>query len=118
MDCRWCKASGGECGCGYGYCAHCGGSGQQTEPPFGHLDRSCVDSAVVHYWAEVYHDTSNLELKSFVDSVAIAVCGNPLADEDTQTLVDYWNEPYRDENLGDWITRIGMRALTKYKQIN
>ena len=35
MRCRWCSGTGGECGCGYGRCAHCGGSGETADPPFG-----------------------------------------------------------------------------------
>lgn len=71
MDCKWCKGTGGECGCGQGRCAHCGGVGKQLAPPFEASLRDVLPPAVVSefaaYWCNPRRDEN---LGQFIQRVA------------------------------------------------
>mgnify|MGYP000507023168 CR=1 FL=1 len=71
MKCRWCKGSGGECGCGSGRCEHCNGTGVMTDPPFEQASLQILSDAEVQAFAEYWCDAQrDATLGEFIEMVA------------------------------------------------
>lgn len=71
MKCKWCKGTGGECGCGSGSCEHCEGTGEQTDPPYGAKLREVLSEEAVEAFAKYWCDGKRDEtLGAFIQRVA------------------------------------------------
>lgn len=113
--CRWCAGDGKECGCGYGYCAHCGGSGELPDPPFGMPPNPKVEDSIaitlkqlteiVDWW----FNTKELVLESkdlVVEVDYVLFDGQTLTVEEVETFAAYFDNQYRDETIGEFICMV------------
>jgi hypothetical protein len=115
--CRWCGGTGGECGCGGGVCAHCGGSGRTVPTPFGTRPESIlpykVVSEIANGWAVGKTDDWLESQRKFVRVVESCVlvrlnsdARSVLDDDEVEVFVEFWENPYRDNTLGEFINLI------------
>jgi hypothetical protein len=117
MQCHWCKGTAEECGCGYGYCAHCA-EGEVTDPPFGperYLEffdeilkpsdfEQCVDWSVPH----------EQRMRAFSDAISkILRSDYRLNDDEVAMFEKYWEDQYRDETIGEVLQRVAMLIKAK-----
>jgi len=135
--CRWCGGSGGECGCGRGFCDHCGGSGVTVDAPLGATTETTFPEEVVRRLAEEWCDRPRIptpdgesvwgatwirEQSRFIRQWEAEVlmflsggCWTPLLTEDeVRQFAMFWSEPYRDHTLGDYINCVANVVEQRY----
>lgn len=114
MICMWCKGTFEECGCGMGHCDHCD-NGQVTNPPYGPQRYLEFDDIILE-------DTDGLidfNLDNWVEVLCERVSKKIanemiLSEAEVKMFVDYWDERFRDETVGDVIQRIAMCVTDKH----
>lgn len=106
MKCKWCAGTAKECGCGYGYCAHCI-NGETTDPPFGPMESSSKELEIL---TDYDFDKMDIGRKSAIDSileVSLYLKGRQvLSEQEIKVIKDYWEDSARDENLGEVMQRV------------
>lgn len=110
MPCGWCNSTGGECGCNEGYCVHCGGTGHVAPPPFGD-GSTFTDQHFISYIAKAASDLRCIGDSGMIYGTAYKAAKIHLPANDVKLFMEYWAHPYRDCNLGEYISQIAERAL-------
>ena len=103
MICRWCNGANIECGCGYGYCAHCN-NGETANPPFG---ANGVPVVLTNADRSAIWEISDNDCHKVIENVSIILVGKQLlSPEELTKFVEYWDNPYRDETIGEVTDRV------------
>lgn len=115
MICKWCKGTCKECGCGEGYCAHCFG-GETADPPYGPQRYLNADDQVTNAIDGLF-DFHNPD---WFRNACFGICyrlapGIVLEEDEFKLFKDYWDNPWRDETVGDTIQRVAMFILDKQR---
>lgn len=117
MECRWCGGTGKHQGDGPDECEHCLGTGETATPPGTPLrnvlsDKTCLELA--HHFVTRRGTNAPAEfdawLAGFVQTVAVQASGQQLEEGMLSQLVAYWEDPRRDETLGEFIQRVAQCA--------
>lgn len=118
MICPSCKGSNEECGCGTGKCDHCN-NGVITDPPFGPLNtRYCEELEILS--SEDFAIIINYDIRCIHEQIAFIpeYMGqkNILTQDEIKTFQKYWDDPYRDETLGNVLNRVAWLVNDRIKQ--
>ena len=109
MKCRWCKGTYEECGCGEGYCDHCN-NGETTDPPYGPLvlmDKTKFCRTIPDQFFVDICDFYKRTCHEQIEYVSHYVFNEQLlTDEEIANFKAYWDDPYRDECIGEVLVRI------------
>lgn len=109
MLCRWCNGSREECGCGYGYCAHCR-DGRQTSPPFGDGSKTPLSDKRVSELATQITNERAFGTYAMISIISQSAASIDLPDDEVNIYLAYWDDFYRDANLGEFIRQVSERA--------
>lgn len=117
MICHWCNGTAAECGCGYGYCAHCN-NGEITDPPFGPKPNSPELEQMLS--DEDLKELGKIAQDSIINrlsAVSIYLAGDQLLSErELSSIWEYWDDDFRDETLGDVCRRVAWLVKQKIKK--
>lgn len=103
MICKWCNGTNEECGCGYGYCAHCD-NGEVTNPPFGPYP---IPDILTQNERDKIWEIADNDCHKVIENVSIVIAGKQiLSDDELKQALDYWDNPYRDETIGEVTNRV------------
>ena len=108
--CGWCKGTGGECGCGYGYCTHCGGSGALPDQPCGmnfnarRTDSEAITDDQISELVDWWFAADDCDNNDFVRKIEHEIFGSPyMTEEEIDAFGKYHDDPYRDETIGEYV---------------
>jgi len=105
MLCRYCAGTYEECGCGFGYCAHCN-DGVITDPPFGPPLGSEELNILTPKDFDVIINYKLRGIPEQIEYVSIHLTGKQLLNYvEIGALQNYWGSDYMDETLGDVLNR-------------
>lgn len=110
MICNWCNGTYTECGCGVGHCDHCN-HGVVTDPPYGPLRslRQEGDFILSREDFDKIDWDSPIDISKMAQEVAVILESSfVFSAEEIQPFVDYWNDNYRNETIGDVLQRIAL----------
>jgi len=115
LICKWCAGTGEECGCGYGYCAHCD-NGETTNPPFGPIDENSEELKILN---DKDFDNLNLGKRSALAclmDIPVYMTGQQvLSEKELDVINDYWCDFARDETIGVVMQRVAWLVNQKTK---
>lgn len=116
MICKWCKGTYKECGCGLGHCAHCF-NGEAADPPYGPQRYLNEDDLVTNDTTGIFNMQEPDWFRSGCFNICYRLAPEIVFEEDEFKLFrDYWDNPWRDETVGDTIQRVAMFILDKQKR--
>ena len=118
MICSWCNGTGKECGCKEGYCLHCN-KGEVANPPFGPIVNSYTEELDI-----LSQEQMDTIIDNFKKTVHEQIAFIPvymeqhgiLSEQEIKSFQDYWDNPYRNENLGQVLNRVAWLIENKILQ--
>lgn len=115
MICSWCNGTNEECGCGTGKCDHCD-NGVVTDPPFGPSElRYCEELDILT--KSDFEIIIDYDLRNIYQQIEFIPVYLNKPDSLTKHEIDifksYWDNPFRDENLGQVLNRVAWLVKNK-----
>lgn len=120
MICRWCSGNGKHCGSAISKetCEHCLGYGKTANRPGGPL-RNVLTVAQVNKFCDKWIESPKRVKKEtfpqfqidWIQSIAKKTANIKFDKKYLNKIINYWNNPRRDETIGEYIQRIGQLAL-------
>lgn len=92
------------------WCPKCGGTGKVLLPPFGNGRHAKIEMEKVSELASAGTLLRCIDHPLFVEAVANQAAKITLPDEVIAAFVEYWADPGRDANLGEYIHQIAEYA--------
>lgn len=120
MKCKWCGGNGKHSGSiiSEEICEHCQGHGKTANRPGGSL-RNILTMDQVDKFCDRWIDSSErVNEETFyqfqidwIQSIAKEVANVKFDKKYLNKIINYWNNPRRDETIGEYIQRIAQLAL-------